>query len=474
MAPPPLTAAASLGASELGQILRGWRRPIPGPPPPPPPAWKSCNQQQWQNCRDPSICISERRDRIEAGYNVPADFVQRCQDQLDIDCRMTFGCPTGFYCRLDGASSICCPAGLTNCSGDCRTLSSDVANCGACGVSCVPGQLCCSGVCRNPLTDSQNCGRCGGVCTAGRICQGGVCVCQPGLTDCGGTCRNLATDSGNCGACGHVCTGGRICQGGVCVCQPGLTDCGGTCRNLATDSGNCGACGNLCTAGSICCAGQCKDRTTDVANCGTCGKVCPTTCSGLRECVNGVCRNPTNYLVFVTNPCLSSLTVAAFTEAEAVMCAQQQFPGRKVGVPSTVATYWAQIWCNGYSCRDYGQASLSQADLVSCVQFQNQGCTVSAGACQTCGPGRKNCRGMCVDTNTNTAHCGSCDSACPSGVPCCNGRCCRPGLPLCCPDGCGPAGHFCCPDWGSCPQGTTCCGDYCCRPGEICSGGTCV
>ena len=47
----------------------------------------------------------------------------------------------------NGVCSVTCATGQTNCSGVCRNLSSDNANCGACGRACSTGQACVSGVC---------------------------------------------------------------------------------------------------------------------------------------------------------------------------------------------------------------------------------------------------------------------------------------------------------------------------------------
>ncbi len=41
----------------------------------------------------------------------------------------------------------------------------------------------------------------------------------------------------------------------------------------------------------------------------------------------------------------------------------------------------------------------------------------------TCGGGLTSCAGQCVDTQSNSAHCGSCDTACSVGEACYNGEC---------------------------------------------------
>jgi hypothetical protein len=368
MAVPTFTAGASLATSD-GRVTRAF--PIPRANA----VGTSCDNQLLSDCR-----VGVAQDC--AGLTGQAG--AQCRAQGFAECRDAFGCPAVLRCSPGGPGSICCPATQTNCAGTCRSLASDPQNCGACGVVCAPGELCCSGACSNTASDPRNCGGCGNVCTGGKICQGGVCVCPPGLTDCGGVCRNLATDVQNCGGCGTVCTGGKICQGGVCVCPPGLTDCNGTCRDLASDPAACGGCTTICPTGNLCCGGVCRDVATDVQNCGSCNTVCPQSCSGVRRCNNGSCVSPAPITVFAEDNASSCVvgifTPLAFTQSEATSCVQDQFPTLKVGVPTTTF-FSAQVLCTGFQCRDVSGLSLSQSDWVSCVQFQNQGCTVSAGAC---------------------------------------------------------------------------------------------
>jgi hypothetical protein len=84
-----------------------------------------------------------------------------------------------------------CRAGMTNCNGYCRDLTSDSQNCGACGITCLSGQSCQKGQCS--------------------------ASCASGLIWCNGVCRNLYMDSANCGSCGVSCGAGASCQNGVCM-----------------------------------------------------------------------------------------------------------------------------------------------------------------------------------------------------------------------------------------------------------------
>jgi len=74
--------------------------------------------------------------------------------------------------------------------------------------------------CRNLSSDYFNCGACGNVCFGTPLtvaCAGGQCVCQPGLTRCGNACVNTNFDRNNCGACGVVCAPDQVCAFGRCL-----------------------------------------------------------------------------------------------------------------------------------------------------------------------------------------------------------------------------------------------------------------
>ena len=105
-----------------------------------------------------------------------------------------------------------CPAGQTNCDGDCKNLQTDETNCGTCGTSCGAVQGCCGGVCANLNTDENNCGTCGNTCAGGTTCCSGVCV-------------NTQANPANCGGCGNVCAAPAVlCVGGNCS-EPPTSPC---------------------------------------------------------------------------------------------------------------------------------------------------------------------------------------------------------------------------------------------------------
>lgn len=79
--------------------------------------------------------------------------------------------------------------------------------------------------------------------------------------------------------------------------------------------------------------------------------------------------------------------------------------------------------------------------------------------CETCGGD------LCVDLQSDAAHCGGCDNACPAGVACVAGECsCGPGTELC------DSG---CVDLNADPEHCGGC-DQPCDPGQVCSSGMCM
>jgi hypothetical protein len=229
------------------------------------------------------------------------------------------------------ATTGSCIGGLALCSGYCRDLHTDTANCGMCGIKCPVEHTCVAGVCK--ATD---------------VCPGGVCPvptsalavtttatkvpvtipitttgisCPAGLTVCAGKCVDLKTDNNNCGFCGDTCPTGTRCDGAsMCgavttvtttgpSCPMNQTVCAGKCADLSMDSKNCGGCGAACAAKHYCsfgacvawpslsscspvemeCSGKCVNPSNDPNNCGTCGTTCV---SGI--CNDGKCTLPTS------------------------------------------------------------------------------------------------------------------------------------------------------------------------------------
>lgn len=71
-------------------------------------------------------------------------------------------------------------------------------------------------MCRTLTTDVRNCGACGVTCSDVETCSAGACVCAPGNTVCGGACTDTRFDASHCGACGQACAAGSVCTDGLC------------------------------------------------------------------------------------------------------------------------------------------------------------------------------------------------------------------------------------------------------------------
>ena len=83
-----------------------------------------------------------------------------------------------------------------------------------------------------------------------------------------------------------------------------------------------------------------------------------------------------------------------------------------------------------------------------------------------CPPGLRECSGVCVDTSSDPAHCGSCFNACPAGQSCTGFLGCS------CPSGTMERSGIC-TNTSSDPAHCGYCSNAC-RGGESCRGGTCV
>lgn len=225
-----------------------------------------------------------------------------------------------------GGGAITCVGGSTLCNGECKSLQTDSANCGACGVSCGVGRQCnagvcerictspevdCDSVCVNTATDPTNCGTCGRACAAGQTCASGQCACPTTSNEslmCDGFCYDPRVDERHCGDCATSCDAGFDCLNSACeiVCATPTTKCSpSTCADLQNDPANCGQCDRRCPGSATCVSAQCScgagrslcgvspnwtciDTRNDPNNCGGCGLICP---SG-QTCTNSLCEAP--------------------------------------------------------------------------------------------------------------------------------------------------------------------------------------
>jgi hypothetical protein len=334
----------------------------------------------------------------------------------------------------------------------------DAVPCSECPAGSV-GRVCCSAACRDLQTDKFNCGACGVVCPGADDCVAGLCrpsTCPTGTSRCGTACVNLQADPNHCGACGDACATGLVCSAGRCVCVDGRTSCGGVCVNTSLDGRHCGACDNACAPGFSCvtggcraaacsiltqtnCGGVCFDLLTSPAHCGACG----TACAAGESCLAGRCACPTGQ-----DRCGGPTCLPLSTTANCGAC------GNRCG---TGQLCLASV-CVGVDAGapDGGFDGGLSVDV---------GLGFDAGTPDTvfCGADESVCSGLCVNTNTNRAHCGGCGQVCTAVQNCVAGTClgaatddvfrvCQTGTQLCdgeCvdpltrPDHCGGCGRVC-------------------------------
>jgi hypothetical protein len=179
-------------------------------------------------------------------------------------------------------------------------------------------------------------------------------------------------------------------------------DCA-TCPSATSDAcvdGTC-QCGTNapCTGSTSCCAGNCADEANDPLNCGVCGNVCPAGPAGNSHpvCSNGQC--------------------GWACDGARVQCGDA----------------CADIGSDPQNCGGCGAAAADSAHVCSATTplCSNGQCIPDCGSLANCG-------GSCVDLTTDTAHCGNCTTPCsaPSnataactvvnGTPTCSWTCNTP------------------------------------------------
>lgn len=96
---------------------------------------------------------------------------------------------------------------------------------------------------------------------------------------------------------------------------------------------------------------------------------------------------------------------------------------------------------------------------------------------KVCDPGQDKPKLLCINTEINETHCGSCGNGCsPGSEICCDGDCVNKNVSLkhcgSCGNGCSP-GQKCEEGKCVCSEGTIACGEICCEGGKTCQGGSC-
>jgi hypothetical protein len=411
---------------------------------PPAPTGPSCPSGA-ANCN--GTCLQTDRDRLNCGT-----------------CGTV--CGDGEIC-IEGLCSFICPAPSVVCDEACVDLLTDPAHCGACQQACEAGLTCQAGACELVCTggttacadrcvdtalDPAHCGACDTACAPTDRCVSGACetLCSAGESICDGACVNPNDDAAHCGACGQACEAGQACIDGECglLCSHGTTLCGDDCVHIDHNPAHCGACDNACAEGETCtegqcamvcsqgttlCAGECVHTDHNPAHCGA----CDTACGGDEVCVEGACQR---FCPEGTVECGDRCVTTANDPEHCGACDNACPAGDRMvaicggGVCSTRCEDGFGD-CNGDAgdgCEIDLESEMAHCGACdnACPEPANALAVCAEGSCGLgqCVPGFANCdeqadNGCEVDTNTDAAHCGACGQACDNGQICANGAC---------------------------------------------------
>jgi len=310
-------------------------------------------------------------------------------------CQIAAQCQSG---NCTGA--ICCAGGQTGCSGVCKNLAADSANCGACGKQC-SGSSCVNGV----LTSASS-------CNAGACSAGATSPCSSNQ------CANGSMCSGGCSA-GMPCGNGKYCDA-TASCQP-------TKGNGASCTSGIECTSTFCVDGVCCssvCSGQCQ-ACKEPSTPGTCVTVSGAPRGGRPACAaaqascagqcNGTSATACSY------PGSASVCTAASCTGDFTLVSTSVCNGAGACSPANPSTCNSGSYCSGGTCTT--QATNGGA-CQRTAQCQSGNCTGSV----CCASGQTGCNGVCKTLSTDTSNCGSCGHVCPNppsnGTAVCSGSSC--------------------------------------------------
>lgn len=196
--------------------------------------------------------------------------------------------------------------------------------------------------------------------------------------------------------CNNACAPAEECCDGACVVLEGDENncgtCGNTCSSFGTVSSNCieGVCGETCADGKENCNenpndGCESDSSTDLDNCGACGNACGSN----ETCDLGACVCDS-----ATTPTITACSDGAGGE----LCADTATDMLNCGGCGTECNSDTDV------CID-GACECNTADLSIKLCTNPVDNTIS-----------------CVNTQTDSSNCGSCNAGCSSGI-CLSGQC---------------------------------------------------
>jgi hypothetical protein len=427
---------------------------------------------------------------------IPIDIPARDVPPPDVQVMVGSGCESDEQC---GFGLRCLQR---RCAIDtCRTVESSCNSDSRCDMRCVPTRDLCDGI---VCGGRETCflGRCVAGCFAAP-CAGVVCPDGQFCDDRSGACAMIRACTGACEdgyachmACvprspcdGVVCTDGRVCDNGACVANP----CTGvTCTNSICVAGRCVdtcACDPPCTRSprDRCVVGACQCTTTCTPDsaCGAddgCGGRCPG------RCANRFSRCDPDTNTCVCTPSCAETAPCGSSDGCGGQCSGGCMPGFMCNLATSAcdctphcptAEEVANTACGtdvpnlcpgGQSCGTGTRCTGGlQCEMGRCVAPPDASPPDDGGG-GGCSGGRSDCGGSCFNLQTDTNHCGTCDTVCPTGSTCTAGACvCPGGLTLCngrCVNtqadqgNCGSCNNAC-PDLTACTAGVCACVNRC-------------
>lgn len=376
-------------------------------------------------------------------------------------------CAPGASCE---GGSCSCGGGQMDCGGVCVSTQTNSAHCGACENACPSNQSCQAGKCTGS--------------------EGG---CADGLSDCSGTCVDLLANTTHCGACGTDC-GSLACVEGTCqavkLCANAKVITNPTIATFETYDGtmpvtNWGFAFNA-PAGDPQAVYSGLYTFSDGV-----GSHALSMSTGNASSYAPRIRNPapggagawggtvamwmgcidasayTGFSLWVKGPVpTGTVSLAVSMEGTTPPDAQNPDAGgtcnagcSEASVEISVGSSWSQVFVP-FSAFTPGTANQSSIPVTgegitglsfsvplayvedvanpgtyipgsAPYDFSFDDLTLTTGS-NGCSGGRAQCGTSCIDTQTNAAHCGGCEQACPEGQGCSGGNCtCTGGLTAC-------------------------------------------
>lgn len=294
-----------------------------------------------------------------------------------------------------------------------------------CSAGIMLSSLCSCGTNMSQSLDGKRCSA-EKTCLPGYVCDKDLyCVRAGSLTNTAG--RSGAGAAGTSGA-GAGAAGAPATAG---------TRAGAGGSGVGTAGTTAGTAG--CAAGQASCSSRCVDVNTDITHCGGCDQACPAAEGGTARCTNGHCEQlcPAGFAA-CANKCVDIRTAEHCGGCNACVAGELCTAGQCQ--PDCAPPRGK---CNGVCVDLQTDSTHCGACETSCAASSGAGAVCQAGQCvSTCDSGLTACMGGCVDLQTNSAHCGGCGEGCPvrfNGIARCDAaqcqQTCQEGYSDC-PSGC--------------------------------------